>query len=80
MDGEGAEQSFEGHQGDTPLFISGNMEKPIGSGCNDSTCATCRIEVLDGAEYLSPQGQHERQTLGETDTPSTCDWLVVPRS
>jgi len=69
VDDGGMEQSFEGHEGDTVLFVSGNMEKPIGSGCNDSTCATCRVEVLDGAEYLSPQGDHECKTLRENQHP-----------
>ena len=69
VDGEGLEQSYQGNAGDSPLFISGNMEKPIGSGCNDSTCATCRIEVLEGAENLSPQGQHEVNTLRANGHP-----------
>ncbi len=69
VDGDGLEQSYQGHAGDTPLFISGNMEKPIGSGCNDSTCSTCRIEILEGAENVSPHGEHERTTLRENGHP-----------
>lgn len=65
VDAEGEEQTYQGHEGDTPLFISGNMAKPIGSGCNDSSCATCRIEVLEGADNLSPQAERERNTLEE---------------
>ncbi len=63
VDQAGEEQTFDGKAGDSPLFISGNMAKPIGSGCNDSSCATCRIEVLEGAENLSPQDARERATL-----------------
>lgn len=63
VDEAGEEQTFDGGAGDTPLYISGNMKKPIGSGCNDSSCATCRIEVLEGAENLSPQDARERATL-----------------
>ena len=69
VDADGMEQSFQGNAGDTPLFISGNMEKPIGSGCNDSTCSTCRIELLEGAENVSPQGEHERKTLRDNGHP-----------
>jgi len=65
VDGDGNEQTYDGGAGDTPLFISGNMKKPIGSGCNDSSCATCRIEVLEGAENLAPQDERERETLKE---------------
>jgi ferredoxin len=63
VDEAGQEQTFDGKAGDTPLYISGNMARPIGSGCNDSSCATCRIEVLEGAENLSPQDARERATL-----------------
>lgn len=65
VDAEGNEQEHVGEAGYSPLYISGNMQKPIASGCNDSTCATCRIEVLEGAENLSPQDERERATLAE---------------
>ncbi|MCP4920519.1 MAG: (2Fe-2S)-binding protein [Proteobacteria bacterium] len=74
VDGDGNEQTYDGGAEDSPLFISGNMKKPIGSGCNDSTCATCRIEVLEGAENLSPQDDRERNTLKENGHPE--DWRL----
>lgn len=63
VDEKGEEQTYQGGAGDTPLFISGNMAKPIGSGCNDSSCATCRVEILEGHENVSPQGSGEMETL-----------------
>ena len=63
VDEKGEEQTYQGGAGDTPLFISGNMAKPIGSGCNDSSCATCRVEILEGHENVSPQGSEELETL-----------------
>jgi ferredoxin len=63
VDEKGVEQTYQGGAGDTPLFISGNMAKPIGSGCNDSSCATCRVEILEGHENVSPQGSGEKETL-----------------
>jgi len=63
VDEKGEEQTYQGGSGDTPLFISGNMAKPIGSGCNDSSCATCRVEILEGHENVSPQGPGETETL-----------------
>ena len=71
VDADGNEQTYDGGAEDTPLFISGNMKKPIGSGCNDSSCATCRIEVLEGAENLSPQDEREIATLKENGHPET---------
>lgn len=78
VDAEGNEQTYQGGQGDSPLYISGNMAKPIGSGCNDSSCATCRIEVLSGAENLTPQDAHERATLKANGHPE--DWRLACRT
>jgi ferredoxin len=36
----------------------------LGSGCNDSTCSTCRVEVISGEELLSTKSDRERETLG----------------
>ena len=63
VDGAGEEQTYTGDAHMTPLYISGNMQKPIASGCNDSSCSTCRIEVLEGAENLSERDEREKQTL-----------------
>ena len=63
VDGDGLEQSHSGHVGDTPLFISGNMEKPIGSGRTDNNGSSWRVEILEGIENVSPQGENERAML-----------------
>ncbi len=63
LDGEGEEQVVSGSADDTLVFISGNLVKPIGTGCSDSTCATCRVEVLEGEDNLSAQEATERATL-----------------
>jgi ferredoxin len=65
VDEEGMEQSVEGSANDSLVYISGNMGKPIGTGCSDATCGTCRVEVLDGEENLTPQEARERSTLKE---------------
>lgn len=65
LDAEGMEQSVQGSATDTLVYISGNMGKPIGTGCSDASCATCRVEVLDGDENLSAQDARERATLKE---------------
>lgn len=66
---DGQEQVFEGDAGSSPLYISGNMAKPIASGCNDSSCSTCRIEVLEGEENLSPRSAREAATLKANNRP-----------
>ncbi len=65
LDGDGMEQSVQGSATDTLVYISGNMHKPIGTGCSDATCGTCRVEVLDGEDNLSAQEARERATLKE---------------
>ncbi|HJN77422.1 MAG TPA: 2Fe-2S iron-sulfur cluster-binding protein [Myxococcota bacterium] len=71
VDGDGNEQTAEGGAGDTLLFISGKMKKPIGTGCNDSGCSTCRVDVLEGAESLARQDRRERGTLARHGHPKT---------
>lgn len=70
VDANGEEQTYAGTPHMTPLYISGNMQKPIASGCNDSTCSTCRIEVLEGAENLSERDAREIRTLAENGRPA----------
>lgn len=69
VDRAGDEQQHEGDAGYSLLYISGNMERPIASGCNDSSCSTCRVEVLEGADNLSPQDERERATLAANGKP-----------
>ncbi len=69
LDGSGMEQSVQGSAADTLVYISGNMHKPIGTGCSDASCGTCRVEVLDGDDNLSAQEARERATLKESGFP-----------
>ncbi len=63
LDSEGEEQVVTGSAMDSLVYISGNMARPIGTGCSDSTCATCRVEVLEGEDNLNAQQAAERATL-----------------
>lgn len=49
--------------GQTVLLSAGNLASPIASGCSDSTCSTCRIEVLSGEDMLTPRSDIEDATL-----------------
>lgn len=67
----GAEQQASVNAGVTLLQAGGALAKPIASGCSDSSCATCRVEVLEGAENLDEQTAKERATLKENGYPTT---------
>jgi ferredoxin len=68
--GDGTDEPCSGPPGSTLLALSGMLRRPIASGCSDSTCGTCRVEVLDGAERLTPQDGRERATLQENGHPA----------
>ncbi len=65
------EQTDESIAGSTLLAISGRMKHPIASGCSDSSCGTCRVEVLEGAANLTDQEARERGALKENGYPTT---------
>jgi ferredoxin len=67
---KGEEQSCSSAAGSTILGASGNLKRPIASGCADSTCGTCRVEVLEGSENLSEQNGRERATLKQNGHPN----------
>lgn len=79
--GEGREESYNGEVDQTILMASGNVATPIASGCSDSTCATCRIEVIEGEDLLSPPQPIEARTLEANDKDSSlrlaCQTTVV---
>ncbi len=64
--------SFTAHakQGDSLLLTSGRGPQPISSACTDGTCGTCRVDVLQGSESLTEQGEHELQTKTEVGVPA----------
>lgn len=67
--GPKGEQTANGPAGSTVLAVSGRMRNPIASGCSDSSCGTCRVEVLEGAENLAPPDDRERATLRASGHP-----------
>jgi ferredoxin len=62
----GSEASCEAPVDSTVLAASAGLRRPLAAGCSDSTCGTCRFEVLAGGEGLSPQDSRERATLRES--------------
>ena len=61
--GADREETVEADVDQSLLLVSGNVATPLASGCSDSTCSTCRVEVLEGAEFLNAQSEQERTTL-----------------
>lgn len=68
---DGTEQTTEAFAGSTLVSVSTRLRRPIATGCSESTCATCRVEVLEGAENLVAQSDREVNTLAENKHPTT---------
>jgi ferredoxin len=68
---DGSEQTTEAFAGTSLVSASTRLKRPIATGCSESTCATCRVEVLEGAENLAPQSDREVNTLAENKHPTT---------
>lgn len=68
--GPKGEQSADVNVGVSVLVASGAVSHPIASGCSDSSCGTCRIEILQGADLCTEQVARERATLKENGFPT----------
>lgn len=67
---KGDEQSVTTYAGSTILGASGQLRHPIASGCSDSTCGTCHVDILEGADNLSEPTARERGTLKDAGHPA----------
>jgi ferredoxin len=67
---KGDEQSVTTYAGSTILGASGQLRHPIASGCSDSTCGTCHVVILEGAENLSEPTSREKGTLKDNGHPA----------
>jgi ferredoxin len=68
---KGNEQTVTTYAGSTILGASGQLRHPIASGCSDSSCGTCHVEILEGADNLSEQSAREKGTLKSANHPAT---------
>jgi ferredoxin len=66
----GTEESVQAFIGSTLVGAGSKMKRPIATGCSESNCGTCRVEVLEGADCLSEQTAKERATLKENNFPT----------
>jgi ferredoxin len=59
---DGSDYQAEAKKGDSLVLTSGRGPYPISTGCSDGTCGTCCVEVLEGADMLTPADSHEEDT------------------
>lgn len=68
---DGNEQAIKVDVGSSIVSASSRMKRPIATGCSDSTCGTCRVDILEGAENCVEQSPRERATLKDNGFPTT---------
>ena len=56
-------------KGDSLVLASGRGASPIATGCADSSCGTCHVEILSGEDMLTPEDDLERKTKIENNVP-----------
>ena len=66
---DGNSYQAQAKEGDSLVLTSGRGSDPIASGCADSTCGTCRVDVLEGDGQLTPESEAEAKTKSENNIP-----------
>ena len=66
---DGTTYETQAKDGDSIVLASGRGPLPINTGCADGTCATCRVDVLAGADSLTPQAGQEEKTKKDNGVP-----------
>ena len=61
----GSSYEAEAKEGDSLVLVSGRGAYPISTGCSDGTCATCRVEVIEGGDLLTSPDELETNTKRE---------------
>lgn len=68
----GRDKRVDVPQGGDLLDICDEHYAPVPFSCRSASCATCQIEVLDGAELLEAPEEAERELLSLLDSPANC--------
>lgn len=68
---DGSTYEVAAKKGDSLVLASGRGASPIATGCADSTCGTCHVEILAGADMLTPEDEPERKTKAENNVPES---------
>ncbi|MAY81902.1 MAG: hypothetical protein CL930_14120 [Deltaproteobacteria bacterium] len=66
---DGSTYTVSAKEGDSLVYAAGRGPQPISTGCTDGTCGTCRVDVLEGAEFLTVADGHELKTKADVGVP-----------
>jgi len=66
---DGSDYVVTAKEGDSLVLAAGRGPQPISTGCTDSTCGTCRVDVLAGAESLTEPDPHELKIKADVGVP-----------
>ena len=66
---DGTDYTTQAKQGDSLVLASGRGPAPIATGCADSSCGSCRVEIIAGTDQLTPPTDAEAATKRATGVP-----------
>ncbi len=67
---DGSTYTAAGKRGDVLSMVSGRGPQPIATGCPDSTCGTCAVEVMSESSQLSEPDEVEAATKRANQVPA----------
>ena len=59
---DGSSYEARGKAGDPLARISGRGPRPLATGCGDTSCGGCAVEILEGLDQLTTESEHEIRT------------------
>ena len=66
---DGSSFVAQAKEGDSLVLAAGRGPQPISTGCMDSTCGTCRVDVIAGHDALTEATEHELKVKKEVRVP-----------
>lgn len=66
---DGTTYEAKGKSGDPIARISGRGPRPLSTGCADTSCGTCAVEILAGVDQVTPESEHEARTRAANGVP-----------
>jgi ferredoxin len=78
----GPQKSIDAPEGGSLMDIADEQWLPIPFSCRSASCATCHVEVLEGADLLDQPGADERDLLDVVGGPAgsrlACQLRISP--
>ena len=66
---DGSSFTTQAKEGDSLVLAAGRGPQPISTGCMDSTCGTCRVDVIAGHASLTEAVEHELKVKADVGVP-----------